>query len=146
MVYGSQNTISNNKIGTNKEGTVGIGNVFGIKVIGKNNSIHGNLISGNGVELQSYDYSAWRLDVLNGNGIILEGENNEVYGNYIGTDKDGTKAITNLRNGILVYGDTNCIGTKYNPNVGDPCVYNFVGSPPPFPNIISGNDEVKTCP
>ncbi len=87
--------ILNNFIGTNKTGTAAVPNLKnGIQFywLPSENWIGtyqggGNLISGN-----------------NGHGIyITEGSsNNEVLGNKVGTDRDGTSAIPNLGYGIIV--------------------------------------------
>ena len=108
---GSGNTISENFIGTSFNGKEGKGNSSGIVITGstKNNLIENNVISGN----------------FNG-GIFIDDDpkiflnlNNTIRNNFIGTDKDGVKAIQNGDFGISIRGH---VGG----NIHD--------------NIISGND------
>jgi hypothetical protein len=83
----AQNTvIEGNFIGTNRLGTDDESTFVGVTIEGRNNTVGGttaaarNLISGNTTAGVSID------DNLGGN---------KIYGNYIGTDKDGTTAIGN---------------------------------------------------
>jgi gliding motility-associated-like protein len=96
----TNNTISGNFIGTNAAGTAALGNgQNGIQVDNSSGNILGssalagkNVISGNkesGIKITS-----------NSNG-------NTIKGNYAGTDFNGTTAISNLLNGILVTGSSN---------------------------------------
>lgn len=109
---GAQNNqVLGNYIGTNAAGTAPVPNAMGGVVIGlgaSNNAIGGttadarNLISGN-------RGSNVRID---GSGISTTA--NQVLGNYIGTDRDGTLALDNTAtrpHGILIKGaDSNIIG------------------------------------
>jgi len=109
---GAQNNqVLGNYIGTNAAGTAPVPNVTGgvvIRLGASNNAIGGttaaarNLISGN-------RGSNVRID---GSGISTTG--NQVLGNYIGTDRDGTLPLDNTPvppNGILIKGaDSNIIG------------------------------------
>ena len=85
-------SVLGNKIGTNPAGTDDIANGGGIGVHGTGHTIGGataaarNLISGN-----------------TGTGLVLRGTNQTVYGNYIGTNADGTAAVGNGQYGIWVY-------------------------------------------
>ncbi len=112
----TNNTILGNYIGTDVTGTNDLGNGSnGVSVEEDGNTIGGttpgcrNVISGNssGIELQSAN-------------------NNNIQGNYIGTDADGT---TGLGNGMgiafLSYCTNNTVG----------------GTTPGERNLISGNDE-----
>ena len=88
--------VTGNYLGTDASGTQKLGNGQGIRVYyGSNNTIGGttaaerNVISGNsngGVSL--------------GDGGVVE--NNRVVGNYIGTDKTGTKALGNALYGVSI--------------------------------------------
>ncbi|MEM8887349.1 MAG: hypothetical protein AAGD28_05140 [Bacteroidota bacterium] len=93
-------TVLGNKLGTDITGSLSIGNAQGIAInncseitIGGNTAAHRNLISGNGIGIQMYESS-----------------HNHVYGNYVGTDINGTLAIPNTSNGLYVRGDSNQIG------------------------------------
>ncbi len=114
------NRIQGNFIGTNANGSADRGNLNdGVDVFDASNSTIGgtgvgarNLISGNGDE-----------------GLQVLGERatgNKVLGNYIGTDKNGTAALGNSGDGVIVVdaSDNTIGGTE-------------VGAR----NIISGNDQ-----
>lgn len=97
--------IQNNFIGTDSTGLTDSGNGFGIYLLGTDNTIggtsalSGNLISGNSVGIR-----------------INSGQNNSVYGNWIGLAADGSTALPNSSNGIEVLGDSfgNLIGGTAN--------------------------------
>jgi hypothetical protein len=106
LVKGSGNTVQGNFIGTDNTGTVAIGNsdravVSGMTVssntIGGSVAGAGNLISGN-------------LD----RGITLDGSNNIVQGNLIGTDVTGLNPLGNARTGIEIGGNGNLVGGTNN--------------------------------
>ena len=91
----SYNEVIGNFIGTNASSTPGLGNAFqGIQIA---NNAHDNTIGPDNVISGNLD-----------NGILIEGEegiganNNTIFGNYIGTNVDGTAALGNLSNGILI--------------------------------------------
>ena len=87
------NTILGNFIGTDVSGTAALGNNFGVIMDGASNFIlggtnigEGNLISGN-----------------NQSGVVIvEGTNNQIQGNYIGTDVTGTAPLGNGEHGVLI--------------------------------------------
>jgi hypothetical protein len=91
------NTVSGNYIGTDATGSSDLGNAsYGVQIMSgaQNNTVGGqtagerNVISGNG----------WR-----GVMIELDGtDNNTVCGNYIGTNADGTQALGNTYDGVLI--------------------------------------------
>ncbi|MDX2214476.1 MAG: DUF4347 domain-containing protein [Oculatellaceae cyanobacterium bins.114] len=97
----TNNTVIGNYIGTNAAGTGAIANDGnGIRISGNGNIIggstagSGNVISGNGDQ-----------------GIAILGNNNTVRGNIIGLDADGSTALGNLDDGILIAnGSNNTIG------------------------------------
>jgi len=102
------NKIIGNLIGTNSDGSDPIENIYGIEIYaGENNIIGGlaesdrNIISGNRIA-----------------GIILNdgATQNQILGNYIGTDITGELAVPNMNQGIVVLeGATdNFIGTGIN--------------------------------
>jgi hypothetical protein len=91
------NTVFGNYIGTNASGTAAIGNAAqGVHVcsgargnrIGGSGAGEGNLISGN----------HWYGIKLNNSGTL----SNTIAGNRIGTDLNGTTAISNVHEGILI--------------------------------------------
>jgi hypothetical protein len=104
---GNGNTIEGNFIGTDPSGTEKEGNFDGVDVGGTNNIVGGtspaarNIISGNGE-----------------NGVVVAPQldrnllsRNKIWGNYIGTNKDGTKPLGNAIRGVWVRGSSgNTIG------------------------------------
>jgi YVTN family beta-propeller protein len=109
------NIIQGNYIGTDVTGTSPLPNTYGINLSGPNNIIGGNspeernIISGNlqyGIVIQSADAT-----------------DNQVIGNYIGTDISGTGDLGNQWSGISISAPNNIIG----------------GNSPEERNIISGN-------
>jgi hypothetical protein len=98
----SSNEVIGNYIGTDSNGTANLGNlVAGLYIgsgtqynkIGNGTAAGRNIISGNA------------------NGIMIEIANfNQVLGNYIGTDMNGTSSLGNANNGIYVVGANNKIG------------------------------------
>ena len=128
------NQVLGNFIGTNISGTVALGGVNypGIYLAG---SVH-NLIGGSqascglagdppGAVLPDHPACPGNLISGNGKGISITGSNNQVLGNFIGTDRSGTKDMGNREEGIYIEGGPdNQIG----------------GSQPGDGNLISGND------
>lgn len=110
--------VKNNFIGTDFFGGIEIGNFFHGILISRgssNNKIIHNLISGN-----------------DKNGILITPENdqvphnNEIQGNFIGTNDDGSSALPNLENGIVI----------------DSCNNNLIGGESwQDGNLISGNKK-----
>ncbi|UBF25722.1 DUF4347 domain-containing protein [Kovacikia minuta CCNUW1] len=114
------NQIKGNRIGTDVTGTVAIGNrLGGIQTQSATNTVIGgstagdrNLISGNA-----------------GNGIAIvgntatDGINNQVQGNYVGTDITGTAALGNNGRGITITTNNNLIGGT-NPGEGNVVAFN----------------------
>ncbi|MBD2461131.1 DUF4347 domain-containing protein [Oscillatoria sp. FACHB-1407] len=120
LISGSSNVVQGNYIGTNALGTGAIANTDnGIRISGNGNFIggslagQGNVISGNGDQ-----------------GIAILGNNNTVRGNIIGLAANGTAALGNLDDGILITlsasnntiggtttGDRNVIGSNSNNGV-----------------------------
>ncbi len=111
------NQIIGNFIGTDVTGTLALGNDVGIflftggNVVGGAETGAGNLISGN-----------------NSDGLAIAGmyaDANQVMGNYIGTDVDGTSAVPNVGSGIYIESSDNTIG----------------GAETGAGNLISGNNS-----
>jgi CSLREA domain-containing protein len=117
VIFANNNLIEGNFIGTDSSGTVDFGNAFyGVALSGADGNVIGgaapasrNLISGN-----------------NFSGFIIEaGQNNQVMGNYVGTDKNGTGDLGNSSDGIVV-------GFTSTGNV-------IGGTEPGAGNLVSGN-------
>jgi hypothetical protein len=115
------NKVEGNFIGTNDQGTIDNGNGGdGVFISGDSNTVGGtqpemrNVISGNaqsGVIIT---------------GLLSEGNENRVEGNYIGTTADGTTDMGNSHNGVIIFfGPDNTIG----------------GTAAGAGNVISGNDR-----
>jgi CSLREA domain-containing protein len=111
------NVVQGNRIGTDASGTADLGNAGdGVFVSASNNTIGGtapgerNIISGNGVS-----------------GVFIQGgsSDNQVLGNYIGTDASGTADLGNSLNGVSINGANNTVG----------------GAAAGAGNLISGNDD-----
>lgn len=95
QVTNTGNKVTGNYIGTDASGTFSIGNSFGgIVINGPNNTIGGttsserNLISGN----------SWHGIEINGSAAT----GNQVQGNFIGTQSNGTSGLPNTGHGIFV--------------------------------------------
>ncbi len=127
--------VAGNYIGVDKTGMDALGNLYdGITInVDSSSNIIGtdgdgvadaaerNIISGNGLG-------------MNGNaGISIDGDNNTVAGNYIGTDATGTAGLGNMQDGIQLSNSAsgNLIGTD-----GDGTADYLEG------NLISGNGRI----
>jgi CSLREA domain-containing protein len=88
------NRIEGNFIGTDPSGTVDRGNKVGLNIV---NGPSENVLGGT---------TPAARNVISGNddtGIFLSGsDRNRIEGNYVGTDKGGTKDLGNLNGGVLV--------------------------------------------
>ena len=95
---GNDQTVQGNIVGLNASGTAAIANASGIFVNSTTNLIGGS--------------SALARNVISGNtnyGVVLQGDFNNVSGNYIGLNSAGTSAIGNAY-GIYVTSSNNEIG------------------------------------
>jgi titin len=99
QISASGNVVQGNFIGTDVSGTQPLGNGYGVFITGSsNNTIGGtdagarNVISDNPFE-----------------GILIQGPNNVVQGNFIGTDVSGTQAIGNGE-GVVIEAANNTSG------------------------------------
>lgn len=93
---------------------------IGIVVTGDNNII------GHAVPEDDEDVPKPPSNIISGNigdGLFIEGRENEVRGNYIGVDPSGTQAVPNGGNGITILRARNVVG----------------GAQPGLGNLISGN-------
>ncbi len=105
IVWGSGSTlnvIQGNYVGIDASGDAALGNTGdGIVVSGGagNNTIGGDRTAGEGNVLSGNSGA-------NSDGIEIDNtgaDNNKIYGNYIGTNHDGTTAIANARHGVVIY-------------------------------------------
>ncbi len=99
---GSGNTVQGNFIGTDRTGTQALGNFDRALVCGA--AVSSNLIGGT---------VSGARNVISGNldrGITLDGSNNIVQGNFIGTDVTGLKPLGNARTGVEIGGPGNLVG------------------------------------
>src|SRR3989339_343463 len=116
-ITGNSNEVYGCYLGTNATAEIAAANDKGIEILNGSYNIIGSSESG-------------RRNIISGNdivGINIDSSNtNEVVGNYIGTDVNGTSAITNEGNGITISG-----GSLDN-NIGDGTAAGR--------NIISGNN------
>ena len=114
----TQARVSGNYVGTNAEGSFAIANGMGISVVGlsSQNTIGTSNVGGG--------------NVISGNvlfGLYIEGNQNDVFGNMIGTEATGLGALPNGQDGVRINGECgdNQIGAS---GVGQA-------------NIISGNGD-----
>ncbi len=107
------NAVQGNTIGLDTSGTKAMPN-FGTGVF---IATHSNFVGGSEPGARNVIASNSLV------GIEIFGDNNLVQGNFIGTDKDGTKALGNKFRGIDIFGVNNLIG----------------GTQPGTRNIVSGN-------
>jgi len=100
----SGNQVQGNYIGTNAAGTAAVANGRGGVFVfngAANNSIVGNLLSGNafdGISIQGVFGSS------------LAAHDNQVLGNLIGTNAAGTAGVPNASTGIRITGNNNIVG------------------------------------
>jgi len=133
---GDHNTIANNRIGTSADGTADLGNGGrGISLTARadHNQIGGIAHSGNDPTKGEFERPG-QGNLISGNGAegvrISEGSrHNDLFGNFIGTDASGTRAISNDSDGVAIIkaDHNNLIGTTRNQS---PFIYY---------NVVSGN-------
>jgi titin len=82
------NTVEENAIGLNATGSGSLANQQdGVDLLSSGNSVRGNVISGNA-----------------GSGLVVEGSDNVIQANWIGTNESGTGAVSNQIDGVLMVG------------------------------------------
>jgi parallel beta-helix repeat protein len=118
------NTVVGNLIGTDATGTAELGNLYsGVRLsVGVHGTtVVGNVVSGNGagVELFGYENDPVR--------------NNTVSGNFIGTDRTGTKNLGNDGYGVRV------AGAVYNDVMGNKIAFNGMSGVA----VLDGGDLVR---
>ncbi len=95
------NEVAGNFIGTDETGTVAVGNT--LAGVGITNGAYGNTIGGSGVADRNLisgnsGPGLWITDYE----IYLPADNNLIQGNFIGLNADGTAALANSADGILI--------------------------------------------
>ena len=127
-VGSSNNIIQGNLLGTDATGLLPRGNRFNLQILNApNNTVGGSTPAARNILSAGENIQTEQMD---GTGISMTGvnsTNNKIIGNYIGTDITGTKALPNVRGGILVLfgASNNSIGSDV---VGEG-------------NLISGNER-----
>ncbi|HEX5177156.1 MAG TPA: FG-GAP-like repeat-containing protein, partial [Chthoniobacteraceae bacterium] len=124
LITANLNFVEGNYIGTNSAGTRALGNANnGIEILGGNANIIGavggsapNLISGHEETVGDRGYGI----------IINNASDNQVLGNFIGTDLSGTAALGNGNDGIAIRGESlnTAIGSE---SIGDRNIIAFNG-------------------
>ncbi len=126
-VTNSTNSIEGNSIGTDPTDELAAGNLGnGVELVGTSGQLIGGTVQGAGNII-----SANGVLGASGSGVLITGAtstNNELAGNYIGTNRDGDSSLGNLNNGVTI-----TAGATGN-NVGD--VVQASG------NVISGNQNI----
>lgn len=113
------NTVFNNFIGLTQDGSADNGNTdYGVFVAGYENIVNQNVISGNGTGV--------RISRTPNSSGEMSARNNELWGNKIGTNADGTAAVGNRRSGIELTGGA---------------VNNLIGGNFTTGNLVSGNGD-----
>jgi hypothetical protein len=116
VITGTTNTtVENNKIGTDVTGMKALGNGSdGVAI----SSASYNLIGGSGL-------GAGNVIAANGaNGVEIDGSSsgnsiqNQVQGNWIGTDKSGTLHLGNHQNGVYLYSAPSATAASYGNQIG----------------------------
>ena len=118
----SRNKIWCNYIGTNAAGTSALPNATGVSVDGTQNEIggmgdaitrpDGSGSGGDGIDA-SFPVSGGNLISGNGVGVRVEnGMSTFIYGNFIGTQADGSSALGNTEGGMMVKGISNNINNN----------------------------------
>ena len=157
------NKVSGNYIGTDKEGINAIGNRYAGLFIefGADGTIVGGTLEGEG-NVISGTYQT--VNIYTGMGIsIRHSENVKVFGNLIGTDKNGTLLLPNIGVGVAILeasnnfiggtepGETNLIGgnllggimLRFNNTSGNVIAGNYIGTGPTG-NLDLGNNETES--
>ena len=123
-LLGSSNLVDRNFIGTDLTGTAGFPQpaLFGLYMQSSNNVVRSNVIAS----------TAW-------NGIGIEGNNNSILANFLGTDRDGVNAL-GLGTALYCIGANNQIGAPSMGNVIAGCTNGLViRNPNAISNVIQGN-------
>ena len=123
--------VQNNDVGTSWSGLAGLGNaVNGVELLGNGSQLVHNVISANGF-----------------GGVVVNGSDNVLQGNTIGTSKGGMTALPNLGDGVYIRvtqgsgsnsvgGTTSSEGNQISGNAGNGI---HVTGPSSTGNLIAGN-------
>ncbi|HXF49655.1 MAG TPA: NosD domain-containing protein [Verrucomicrobiae bacterium] len=125
----SSNDIAGNFIGTDVSGTVALGNDLGVRLLNSSSNRIGGLAAG-------------ARNIISGNtntGVYLSlGGDNDILGNFIGTDVSGTADLGNTANGVRI--DNSTINDIfYNVISGNDVFGIFIASPGSTRNEMLGN-------
>jgi parallel beta-helix repeat protein len=116
--------IAGNFIGTNASGTAGVGNMgAGIRIVGTGSNATGTAASNNVIKNNVISGNADGVSIGADSAGVASG--NVLFGNRIGTSADGTAAIPNTGNGVVITGASG----------------NQVGQAGQARNLISGNAQ-----
>ncbi len=136
--FASGNVVQGNYIGTDRTGTKAIGNTDRALVVNMN--AFGNTIGGT---------APGAGNVISGNlnrGITLDGSNNVVQGNFIGTDVTGLNPLGNARTGVEISGPGNTVGGT-NSGAGNVIAFNGVDGGGVFTtngvDVSTGRDRLR---
>ena len=138
------NQVKGNYIGTDASGELPLGNVWAsiyLSPFTAHNKIGGSE-TGEGNVISATNNS---VNVYSGNGIMInESDSNTVYGNFIGTNKDGTVLLANNGTGIAINNATGNIIGGTSAGKGNIIAWNnwtgiLVRSPQSINNIVAGN-------
>jgi len=135
LINGSQNNVvEGTYIGLDKDGNSMPNVRDGIRI---NNASH-NFIGGGGSGQTNV------VSANGGNGITITGSgstDNQIRGNFVGTDPTGLIARGNIGNGIQVASgaEFNTLGGEVSGNPPDTAPDKFSGARPPSGNLVSGN-------
>lgn len=123
---GPTNTIRGNYIGLKANGLEAVTGTFNVPAFGIQLNSNNNLVGGE---------TFLDRNVISGNNrnVIINGNNNRVRGNYIGTDATGMVGLTTQFDGILINGSDNWIGGSNGTTAAGPCTGAC--------NVISGNGQ-----
>ena len=124
-IFGSStgNLVQGNYVGTNAAGTAGLSNIgVGIAVEASGNTIGGPAAKAGSGCVPPCNLVSYNSD----SGVFINGDDNVVEGNYVGTDVFGSGNLGNLGWGIAVVGSGNTIGGLSGAR-GNVVAYNWSG-------------------
>lgn len=96
----ANNSVQSCFLGVDATGNTAAGNLRGVSI---NGGAHNNLIGGTTAALRN---------IISGNsgpgavGVLVAGDNNQIFGNYIGTNAAGNAAVANAGDGVVIANST----------------------------------------